>query len=136
MASQILVNENGIVKLIDFGLACAGNFSRIPKKLIGAGTPVYLAPEALREEAGSLSFKVDVFSFGMVLWEMLARELPWQGHTRKSLARIVTRFSRKDRYVNLSPESLRESLARIVTWISRKDHYVDLSRGSLRESLT
>jgi len=37
---------------------------------------VYLPPEVLREERVSL--KLDVYSFGMILWELIARDLPFQ----------------------------------------------------------
>lgn len=59
------------VKLCDFGLV--GN------KITTAGTPNYMAPELLRDKPfGKAS---DVYAFGMCLWEMFTREIPFDGWT-------------------------------------------------------
>ena len=43
------------------------------------GTPGYIAPEVLKSnEAGGYSFKADVFSFGMVIYELLTLKLPFE----------------------------------------------------------
>eukprot|EP00293_Proteomonas_sulcata_P009937 CAMPEP_0184306328 /NCGR_PEP_ID=MMETSP1049-20130417/15351_1 /TAXON_ID=77928 /ORGANISM="Proteomonas sulcata, Strain CCMP704" /LENGTH=140 /DNA_ID=CAMNT_0026618563 /DNA_START=285 /DNA_END=707 /DNA_ORIENTATION=- len=78
-----------MVKLIDFGLAHRGDPSKIPKANVLAGTPVYLPPEVLKE--AFVSSSLDVYSFGIILWEMMTRRLPFDGLDLKSMIYEVTR---------------------------------------------
>lgn len=87
--SNVLVSTEGMVKLIDFGLAHLGDTSKIAKANIIAGTPVYLPPEVLREER--VTNKLDVYSFGLILWELLARDLPFQGMSMKQMIAAVSK---------------------------------------------
>merc|ERR1712137_131792 len=63
------VDENNRIKICDFGL------SQI-KKQGDKGTPLWMAPEVL--EGREFSEKADIYSFGVVLWEILTREEPFQ----------------------------------------------------------
>jgi len=67
--ANFLVDRAWKVKLCDFGLA-SGRKS-------GAGTPAYMAPELLRQ--GAYNESVDVYAFGVMLNEMLARMVPFDG---------------------------------------------------------
>ncbi|KAH3758711.1 Serine/threonine-protein kinase [Pelomyxa schiedti] len=65
-------------KLTDFGTARnVENVHLVKKYTLGIGTPAYMAPEILSIKP--YNFKVDVFSFGMCLWEMWMREELWSG---------------------------------------------------------
>ncbi|KAH3758713.1 Serine/threonine-protein kinase [Pelomyxa schiedti] len=65
-------------KLTDFGTARnVENVDLMKKYTLGIGTPAYMAPEIL--STSPYNFKVDVFSFGMCLWEMWMRDELWSG---------------------------------------------------------
>ena len=73
---NILLNKNYDVKVCDFGLA---RFKIELNKgtMQFSGTPAYMAPELFRKQ--SYDEKVDVFAFGTLMWEILAREVPYDG---------------------------------------------------------
>jgi len=77
-SQNILVNEDWTVKLCDFGL------SRYQEKFESdnqgkIGTPHWMAPEILRGEM--YTEKADVYSFGVILWEMLTGEIPYMSRS-------------------------------------------------------
>jgi len=78
--SNILVDAEGQVKLLDFGIAklLGENEGAALTQLMGAAlTPLYAAPEQLHN--ATISTLTDVYSLGVVLFELLAGELPYRG---------------------------------------------------------
>ena len=71
-----------IVKLLDFGLARSMTASRAQTSL--SGTPHYVAPERIRGEPASPSS--DVYGVGILLYELLTGQVPWDGPVQKILA--------------------------------------------------
>lgn len=71
-----------VAKLLDFGLARPLNPSRVQTGL--SGTPHYVAPERIRGEQASPAS--DVYSLGILLYELLAGRVPWDGAVQKILA--------------------------------------------------
>jgi eukaryotic-like serine/threonine-protein kinase len=99
---NIMVTHDGLVKVLDFGLARTAQNQQSPRdeNELGAtlsnsitapgimvGTPAYMSPE---QAIGDLiDARSDIFSFGIVLWEMLTGERPFRGQTQLDLLRAV-----------------------------------------------
>ncbi|KAL6560523.1 Serine/threonine-protein kinase edr1 [Orobanche gracilis] len=73
---NLLVDNNWNVKVCDFGLSRLKNNTFLSSKST-AGTPEWMAPEVLRNEPSNE--KCDVYSFGVILWELATLKLPWSG---------------------------------------------------------
>ncbi|XP_048536069.1 RGS domain-containing serine/threonine-protein kinase A-like [Triticum urartu] len=71
---NLLVDKNWTVKVADFGLSRLKHETFLSTKT-GKGTPQWMAPEVLRSEPSNE--KSDVFSYGVVLWELATQMIPW-----------------------------------------------------------
>ena len=71
-----------VIKLLDFGLARSLNASRASTSL--SGTPHYVAPERIRGEPASPAS--DVYGVGILLYELVTGQVPWDGPVQKILA--------------------------------------------------
>ena len=81
---NILLTETGKVKVTDFGIARAINSSTVIDKQSILGSVHYLSPE---QAAGDkITAKTDIYSLGIVLYEMLTHHLPFEGETAVSIA--------------------------------------------------
>jgi tRNA A-37 threonylcarbamoyl transferase component Bud32 len=77
---NILMTKDGVPKVMDFGLAKLTDDDRkITRTNAGIGTPQYMSPEQALGQA--CDRRTDVFSLGIVLFELLAGRLPWTSTT-------------------------------------------------------
>lgn len=78
---NIMVDANDQVKLIDFGIAGDGAARRLTYANFGStlGTPDYISPEQVKGKRGD--GRSDIFSMGVILYEMLTGALPFTGST-------------------------------------------------------
>jgi serine/threonine protein kinase/Tol biopolymer transport system component len=77
---NIMVRKDGIVQIMDFGLAklyTSGNVSRLTKAGTAVGTMGYMSPEQV--QGLDVDHRTDIFSLGVVLYEMLTGESPFKG---------------------------------------------------------
>ena len=82
--SNILLDRGGQVKISDFGIAkMLGQATELTQTGSVVGSPHYLSPEQIRGE--ELDGRSDVFSLGVVLYELLTRHRPFEGETITTL---------------------------------------------------
>jgi serine/threonine-protein kinase len=77
--ANILINDDDLVKIVDFGLAAAARKadSRLTKSGILVGTPTYMAPEQVRGR--SIDSRTDIYTLGIIMYEMFVGEAPYTG---------------------------------------------------------
>jgi serine/threonine protein kinase/formylglycine-generating enzyme required for sulfatase activity len=115
--SNILIDKTGKPFLVDFGLALREeNVGQGPRF---AGTRAYMSPEQARGEGHRVDGRSDIFSLGIVLYEMLTGRLPFQASSREEqLDQIANREVRPPRQWN---DSVPKELERIcMTALSKR----------------
>jgi len=86
--ANILLGKTGQVKIVDFGIAKLQDTTGLTQEGRTMGTPHYMAPEQVKGE--KVDTRADIFSLGVLLWEMLARQLPFNGETGYAIMFAIT----------------------------------------------
>jgi serine/threonine protein kinase/tetratricopeptide (TPR) repeat protein len=76
-SENIMLTSRGQVKIMDFGLAKLKGVTNLTKDGSTLGTASYMSPEQAKGE--EVDNKSDIFSFGVVLYELLTKQLPFAG---------------------------------------------------------
>jgi Tfp pilus assembly protein PilF len=97
---NLMFDEDGTIKIVDFGLARAAQASRLTMTGSTLGTAAYMSPEAVRGESGPAT---DVWALGVILYEMLAGASPF-GADDNPLAMMYV-------IANENPKPLRDARA-------------------------
>ena len=83
-SQNVLIKDDGTVKLADFGIAVLNNTVDITSKGSVLGSVHYLAPELAK--GGSASMQSDIYSLGIVFYELLTGDVPYKGDTPVQVA--------------------------------------------------
>jgi NIMA (never in mitosis gene a)-related kinase len=87
-SQNIFLTNNNIVKLGDFGIArVLSKTSELASTIVG--TPYYLSPEIIENKP--YNFKSDIWSLGILLYEIMARKQPFSGGNLHLLAMQIVR---------------------------------------------
>ncbi|MBN9414045.1 hypothetical protein ABS71_06980 [bacterium SCN 62-11] len=77
--ANVILTRRGLVKILDFGLAVQQDRTRITVSGAAMGTPCYMPPEQFSLSKSDLDGRLDQYSLGIMLHEMLTGEPPFQG---------------------------------------------------------
>ena len=86
---NLLVGYDGVVKVVDFGIAKATALSQNTQTGVVKGKLAYMPPEQL--EGKRVDARTDVYAMGVVLYEMLCGKRPFKGNTDTSLIMAIMR---------------------------------------------
>jgi hypothetical protein len=112
--ANVIISHQGEVKLMDFGIARDHALADLTEAGTGVGTPSYMSPEQILGD--KLDFRSDLFSFGIVLYQMLTGRKPFvEDDTRTVMQKIrLDRYTHARRVVSSIPSSMERILARCM----------------------
>lgn len=87
-SSNVLLDDNFNIKLGDFGLSRFLNSGKEPTHG-RIGTPHWMAPEILK--GGTYQFPADIFSYGMILWELITYKIPYHNIDPMKIVDLITK---------------------------------------------
>jgi Tol biopolymer transport system component len=101
-----MVNAKNQIKVMDFGLAKLKGSLKLTKTSSTVGTLAYMAPEQI--QGGEVDARSDIFSFGVVLYEILTGRLPFHGEYESAMMYSI---------VNEEPEPIQKNVPEISSEI-------------------
>ena len=137
-ANIFLLRDDGgspVVKLIDFGISKVTGTGSTKLTQTGSllGTPAYMSPEQARGDA-DVDHRTDIYSMGVILYQMLTGELPFQGaHYNELLINVLTAAPRPPR--KLEPSIPAEVEALVLRELDKNRTLRSVDARSLLEDL-
>jgi serine/threonine-protein kinase len=108
---NVMVRKDGLLKLMDFGIAQVLDLERMTVTGQLLGSPAYMAPEIV--EGKPLDFRTDVFSVGIMLYLLATGSLPFTGKNPHEVLRRITEGKFPD--PRLVGRGVDQALSRIIT---------------------
>ncbi len=106
--ANIMVNEAGLVKVMDFGIARVAGTEHLTSAGFLMGTPAYMAPEQVT--AGEVDARADLYAIGVVFYHLLTGVLPFKG---------TTPFEMAQSRISDTPTPVRTVRADLPEWVEQ-----------------
>jgi tetratricopeptide (TPR) repeat protein/tRNA A-37 threonylcarbamoyl transferase component Bud32 len=111
---NIMIDREGNVRIMDFGIARSLKVKGMTGAGVVIGTPEYMSPEQI--EGGDVDSRSDIYSLGIILYEMATGRVPFEGDTFLSIAvKQKTELPRNPKELNAQlPDSLNRLILRCL----------------------
>ncbi|MFC2141894.1 protein kinase [Acidobacteriota bacterium] len=131
--NNIMIDDKGNARIMDFGIARSLAEKGITGAGVMIGTPEYMSPE--QAEAKEIDQRTDIYSLGVILYEMVTGQLPFEGDTPLAVAMKHKGEPPKDPQ-ELNPQ-IPEDLSRVILRCLEKDKEDRFQNaGDVRSELT
>ncbi len=114
---NIMIGNNGIVKISDFGLALALEGTEITEPGVTIGTPAYLPPELIKGKKATP--KSDIYSLGILFYEIVTGRSPFEGANRYETINKI--LYKKLPPIHLKQDSENKDISMIITRMTRSN---------------
>ena len=108
-SANIMITDDSKVKIMDFGLAKIKGGTEVTKIHTTVGTAAYMSPE--QSQGGKLDQRTDIWSFGIVFYEMLFGQLPFKGEYEQA---VVYGIINDEPEISNIPEELKYILSKTL----------------------
>ncbi|PWT88905.1 MAG: hypothetical protein C5B54_09840 [Acidobacteria bacterium] len=116
---NIMVNDRNHAWIMDFGISISNEVSRVTQTGVVVGTVYYMAPEQL--DGKEIDARADIYSIGVILYQMFTEKLPFQGTTSKEfnpmqqmLAQLHSTATRPSEIIPNFPPELEKIILRAL----------------------
>jgi tetratricopeptide (TPR) repeat protein len=111
---NIMIDREGNARIMDFGIARSMGTKGITDAGVMIGTPEYMSPEQV--EGKDIDRRTDIYSLGVILYEMLTGVVPFEGDTPLNIAmKLKTEIPQEPRKLNAQiPEELNSVILRCM----------------------
>jgi serine/threonine-protein kinase len=130
--SNIMIDKDGNARIMDFGIARSLKGKGITGPGVMIGTPEYMSPEQV--EGKEVDQRTDIYALGVVLYEMVAGRVPFEGDTPFSIGvKQISEIPRPPKEIN---DQIPEDLSRVILRCLEKEKEKRYqSAGKLRTEL-